>query len=127
MKWLRNIAIAVLLLGLVFCMVTGLAGSGSSGSNSTPDLNAKVWDMGSYIRVRNNDSFTWTNVRLELNSGLVADGYTAKVGDIAPGGEVRIITSQFAKSNGERFNASRLMPMNFGIWCDEGYHYGEWR
>ena len=117
-------------LSFASMVATGGSASGDSGSHGsgsrTPDLETRVWDMGTYIKIQNRGAVTWTNVKLELNSGLIADGYTVRVGDIGPGRSVEVGMARFAKSNGERFNPRALIPINFGIWCDQGYHYGEW-
>ena len=132
MKQHKKVLLILLGLALVCCygaaLFTGEASKTRSpeASYSTPDLKTRVWDMGTYFKVQNRDSFTWTNVKLELNSGLIAGGYTVKVGNISSGAMVKVGAARFTKSNGERFNPSMYEPINFGIWCDQGYHYGEW-
>jgi len=125
------LALLGLALLLSFCGAALFVGEiskpeSSEASYSTPDLNTRVWDMGTYFKVQNRDSFTWTNVRLELNSGLIAGGYTVKVGNISSGAMLKVGAARFTKSSGQRFNPFTHEPVIFGIWCDQGYHYGEW-
>lgn len=107
------------------------AGNHQKGGSSTVDLTARVRFTGNQIVVHNGDAFDWTNVKLEINSGLLSGGYVLNLPRMRAGEECSVGTMQFAKPNGERFNPFTHKPQKFTIWCDtmkgKGFYYGEWK
>lgn len=108
----------------------GSSSSSSSSSSSTIHLNAGVTFSGTQFIIQNNDSFDWTNVKLEVNSKTFSSGYILKSGRIAAGETYTVGAMQFANSDGEKFNPFSHKPLNFSIWCDtakgKGLYYGSW-
>ncbi len=45
-----------------------------------PDLNATVVFTGSQFVISNHNNFDWTNVKLEINSGIIRGGHTLRTG-----------------------------------------------
>lgn len=102
--------------------------------SSTVFLTATVSKIGSLIEITNKDTFDWTNIKLALNtkpSEPFTSGYTLKVAVIKAGETYTPEASEFAKSDGEKFNPSSYKLMNTSIMCDipqgSGWHYGEWK
>jgi hypothetical protein len=97
--------------------------------NST--LSAAVRFTGTQFVITNNDAFNWSNCKLEINSGIVRGGYELRAPLVAARSTSTIGASQFAKSDGERFNPFSMKPNSFSIACDtprgRGYSFGEWK
>lgn len=99
-------------------------------SSGIVDLNAHVQFTGEQFMVANKDSFDWTNVKLEVNFGLVSSGYILKVPIVKAYEIFTVGAMQFAKKGGERFNPFTQKPQKFSIWCDtpkgKGSYIGGW-
>jgi len=106
-------------------------GKPSTRPSSTIDLKASVRFTGTQFVITNNNSFDWTNVKLEVNSGLLRGGFVLKTKRICAGETYTVRAMQFAKGDGNRFNPLTNKPLNFSIWCDtpegKGFWYGSWR
>lgn len=98
---------------------------------STVDLNASVRFTGTQFVVSNNDAFDWTNLELEINSGLVSSGFVLRTQRMRTGGTYTVGAAQFAKPDGKRFNPVEFKPQNLSIRCNtpsgRGVYYGTWR
>lgn len=98
-------------------------------SSATIDLEASVRFDGSQFIITNQDSFDWTTVKLEVNSGLLTGGYVLKVKRLEAGHTYTVGALQFAKGDGTRLNPFTTKPQKFSIWCDvprgKGFWYGE--
>jgi len=93
-----------------------------------PDLNATVVFTGSQFVISNHNNFDWTNVKLEINSGIIRGGYTLRVGRMSAGQTYTVGAAQFSKSDGERFNPFTHKVKNITITCDDfGFYYAEWK
>lgn len=101
----------------------------STTSSATIDLEASVRFDGSQFIITNQDSFDWTTVKLEVNSGLLTGGYVLKVKRLEAGHVYTVGALQFAKGDGTRLNPWKVKPQKFSIWCDvprgKGFWYGE--
>lgn len=120
------------LIGLIVAGVLAAGTTnGGGGSSSTVRLNATVHFTGTQVVVKNKDSFNWSNVKLEVNPGLVSGGYVLNVPTMKAGETYTVGALQFAKSDGERFNPFTHKPQKFSIWCDtpkgKGFYSGEWK
>jgi hypothetical protein len=137
------IVLTIFIIGVISAIVINNGGStspsvgktvapnGESGTSSTVDLTAHVRFTGTQVVVQNGDTFDWTNVKLEINSGILSSGFILKVSRISGGQEYTVGAMQFAKPNGERFNPLTYKPQNFTISCNtpkgDGFYYGEWK
>lgn len=65
------------------------------------------------IRIRNNDSYEWKNVRLYLNSK-----YEARYPRVPPGEEAAVRIAEFTSKDGTRFNPFTTKPMSLVITAD---------
>ncbi|UCG94449.1 MAG: hypothetical protein JSW13_01435 [Candidatus Aerophobus sp.] len=104
--------------------------SSTSTSSSTIDLKASVKFDGTQFVISNNDNFDWTNVKLEVNSGLLRGGFVLKAQRMSAGEIYTVGAMQFAKGDGTRFNPFTTKAQKFSIWCDtpkgKGFWYGGW-
>ncbi len=91
---------------------------GNNSSGSSPSLNAEVRFSGTQIIIKNNDSFDWSNIKIELNAGMLDSGYYYEGGSIGAGQTATIGILNFAKSNGERLNPILIKPRTATILAD---------
>ncbi len=101
--------------------------SSSRTSAAIIDLEASIKFDGIQFVLQNQDSFDWTNVKLEVNRGLFARGYVLKVTRMEAGYIYTLGASQFAKGNGTRLNPIKVVPGKFSIWCDVPGGRGFWQ
>ena len=85
------------------------------------ELQAAVSYSGNDIAITNLNNFDWTDVKLDLNSGLIFSGYIYKPNFIGAGTTRTISFSKFSKKDGTRFNVSTTKPMNLDISCNTEY------
>ena len=122
--------------GLLFFIILAVGSvdtdSGSSSSSSTPkperpDLDSTVLFTGTEFVISNNNDFDWTNVKLEINSGLIRGGYTSREGGMSAGQTYTVGAAQFSKADGERFNPFTHKVKSMIITCDDGgFDYVRW-
>jgi hypothetical protein len=86
---------------------------------------------GTQFIITNNDSFAWSNCKLEINSKVFGSGYTYVGANIAAGATYSVGALQFANGDGQRFNPFTLKPQNLSISCNtpngRGFYYGGWK
>lgn len=122
----------VLVVIVYFIMFSGDDGEDEKETKpSSIDLTASVSFTGTQFVIINLDTFDWTNVRLEVNSGLLKSGYVLKTQRMSSEETYTVGAMQFAKGDGTRLNPFTTKPQNFSIWCDtprgKGFWYSEWR
>lgn len=124
--------ISIFALCIFIFLAFGSSGSdGDSGKNSTIDLKASVNFTGTQFIIKNNDTFNYTNVKLEVNSQGLKNGYILKTSILKAGESFTVGAAQFTKGDGTRFNPFTIKPKNLSIWCDtpsgkKGFYFGEW-
>jgi hypothetical protein len=89
------------------------------------DIEARVTHTGSAIRVENQNSWSWTDVELELNGS-----YTYHLSRLGAGTSRTIQLSSFSDDEGFRFS-SYQKAKSFWIMCedpsgDRKYYSGSW-
>jgi hypothetical protein len=84
----------------------------------SPEINAEVRFTGSQFIIKNTDSYDWTNVKMEINGGLLSGGYELNHRTIKAGQTYTVGAMQFADSDGKRFNPFQMKPQKFVI-CGE--------
>jgi len=127
------VAVFIIIFAIMFCG-PGSNGSGSSSSqnqSTSIDLKASVRFTGTQFVILNNDSFDWTNIKLEINSQGLRSGYILRASRLSAGAEYTVGAMQFAKKDGEKFNPFTHKPTNFSISCTaqggkSGFYFGEW-
>lgn len=123
----------LVVIGLIVAawLMVSLFTKGENGpAQSDLKLQASVKFTGTTFTIQNKDSFDWTNVSLEINSKGFTTGYTLKVGRIEAGKIYEVGATQFAKSDGEKFNPFTHKPLSFTIISNmtngTGYYFGSW-
>lgn len=119
---------------LAVLLATGTDDTGgavSKTASSTVDLHTTVRFTGTQIVIDNKDPFDWTDVKLEINPGLVSGGYALDVERMKAGETYTVGALQFANSDGERFNPFTHKPQKFTVSCNtpggRGFYYGTWK
>lgn len=92
--------------------------SPSTSVDVNVDLTAVIRFTGTQFVITNNDAFSWSNCKLEVNSGIVRGGYNLSAPLIATQSTYAVGAMEFAKSSGERFNPLTMKPNNLYIECD---------
>lgn len=105
--------------------------SAPSSESTFVHLNASAEFTGTQFVVKNNDSFNWTNVELELNEGLLKSGYKLTTPLMVAGQTYTVGALQFAKPDGTRFNPFQVKPQSITITCDtpkgKAIYTGSWK
>lgn len=94
---------------------SGREPSTSTARDEPRDIKASVSFDGAQFKITNRESRAWTNVRFEINPGILSSGYTLKVARIETGATYTVGAMQFANSKGERFNPFQQKPKEFHI------------
>jgi hypothetical protein len=135
MRWRNYTSLALIVIAAVLAVGTSDSGSGggsSAGGSSSGsvDLNANIRFTGSQFVVSNNDSFDWTNCKLEVNPKTFGAGFKYEGASLRAGETYTVGALQFANDDGERFNPFTHKPQAFSIYCDtpqgKGFYYGGW-
>jgi len=94
-------------------------------------LNASVIFTGTQFEITNNDNFSWSNVKLEINPGLLKSGYKLNVRVMSAGNTYTVGAMQFAKPDGTRFNPFSMKAQSISIYCNtskgDGSYHGSWK
>lgn len=108
-----SIAVISLLIGCCY---------GEPSRTKTINLDASIGFSETQVRVINNNSFDWENVKFSINynwfleTPIIKAGHTYIVG-----------LGQFTKSDGEKFNIWTHRPEHFNIYCDiQGNNKGKY-
>lgn len=124
---------SLLLLTFLLIMATATTDSDDSSTSSAPtyiDLKASVSFTGTQFVIKNQDTFDWRNVKLDLNPGTFSSGYVLNAGRMEAGETYTVGAMQFAKSDGEKFNPFSHKPQKLSISGDtpsgKGYYTGTW-
>ena len=94
-------------------------------------VDASIYFDGERFAITNNNDYEWTNVRFEVNSGLLSGGYVLKHSPMEAGHIYSVEALQFCKADGTKLNPQTTKPQNFSIFCDTpagpatGSWYGE--
>ncbi|MCL4735366.1 MAG: hypothetical protein KJ050_10570 [Candidatus Omnitrophica bacterium] len=80
-----------------------------------PRLSAGVTLSGNSFKIKNHNSKPWTDVYIEVNGGLVTDGFKKHLEQIPPGEATIIPCSDFADSYGTRLNLATMKPQKMFI------------
>ena len=89
-------------------------------------LKAEIRFDGSQFIITNNDNFDWTDVKFQLNEGIIRAGYRLNTDRVEAGHIYTVGVLQFAKPDGTRFNPITMKPQSMFIFCDQGSWNGEW-
>ena len=84
----------------------------------TVSLKAKVTFPGERFVVSNNDSFDWSNVRLEIMPESTEYWFGLKVPIISAGQTYTAAAAEFSREDGTCFNPDKMKPRKFRIQCE---------
>lgn len=141
-KWVLGILVG-------FCVLSGIVNSLKSKDQSSPSSQSTATQKkpepppkpnpvihpvvrfdGRQFIIRNDDTFDWSNVKLELNGGLFSGGYELKEPAIKGKTTYTVGALRFANSDGTRFNPFTMKPQKLTISADtpDGYAFyvGGW-
>lgn len=97
-------------------------------SSTAPEkLDASVSFTGTQFVITNENTYDWTDVKLEINYGVVSSGFVLRVARLQAGQKYQVGAAQFTKSDGERFNPFTHKPLKFAIFCKQGDYIGGWK
>lgn len=95
------------------------------GSAAAPEkLDASVSYTGAQFVITNKNSYDWTDVKLEINPGVVSSGWVLRVDRLQAGQQYQVGAAQFTKTDGERFNPFTHRVQVFMIFCKQGDYIG---
>jgi len=124
--------IGLCLVVLIFAVILGLLSGGDKKEQpqkaQVAAVDASIYFDGERLAIINNNDYEWTNVRLEVNSGLPSGGYVLKHPPMQAGHIYSVEALQFCKADGTKLNPSTTRPQNFSIFCDTpaGSATGSW-
>lgn len=113
--------------------ISGGKSSSSTSSSSVQDvtLKAAVRFTGNQFVLTNEDTFAWTDVKIEINSGMLKSGFIYRADRIEAGKTYTVGALQFAKPDGTRLNPFSVKPQNVTITAStprgSGFFYGGWK
>ena len=117
---------------LIFAVILGLLSGGGKKEQAQKAPVAAVdasihFDRERFTIINNND-YDWTNVKMEVNSGLPSGGYVLKHPPMQAGNIYSVEALQFCKADGTKLNPQTTRPQNFSIFCDTpaGPATGSW-
>lgn len=127
-KWVIGCLVIVTLIVVVGEITSSLIFDDNSEESSSAliDLKASVRFDGAQFIITNNGNFNWTNVKFEVNSGLLSGGYVLKASQMVAGETYTVGAMQFAKGDGERLNPFTHKVQNISIFCDTPKGNGFW-
>jgi hypothetical protein len=115
-KTFLGVVLPMLALFILAFLSGGCYGSTSSRSSSSKKINANVQFSATQIRITNNDSFDWTNVKMQINYKYIyRDISTFKAGTTST-----INMTEFVDSSSNRFNPFTMKAQDFMVWGNEG-------
>lgn len=118
-----------IVLGILLFLIVLVVGAGIllsddetkiETSQPAKTLSARIRFDGTQFTITNNNTFNWTNVKFELNSGILKGGYILRQGRIKAKNTYTVGALQFAKSDGTRFNPFTMKPQSIFIFADQG-------
>lgn len=112
---------------LLFLVVFGVVASffepekpPASQPAAPPSLACQVAKRGASLEVRHLGDDWWSNIEVTINGGLLGGGYSARAGTLGPGQTKAIPVSEFALSDGTRFDSARTKVKQVVVTADTG-------
>ena len=120
---------AILVVGLVavvlVVIVIAMVATCRSPSRSI-GLNAQVTFDGTQFIISNKNDFDWTNVKVEVNGGVVFPGFSYSIPKIAAETTYTVFANRFFKPDGSQFDPATTKIQRFTIACDTPNESGSW-
>jgi hypothetical protein len=126
-KKIPNTAILVVGLSAVVLIVIVIALVATCRSPSqNVGLNAEVTFDGTQFVISNKNNFDWTNVKVEVNGGVVFPGFSYSIPQIAAEQTYTVSGVRFFKPDGSQFDPGTTKIQRFTISCDTPNGPGSW-
>jgi len=95
-------------------------------------LKSKVIFSGETFVISNNDSFDWSNVKLEIMPESTEDRFRLKVPIVSAGEQYTADAAEFSREDGTSFNPYKMKPKKFWIFCEtptkeSGIYRASWK
>jgi len=111
-----NFIIGLIVIGVIVGLVASFS---SCGKSEKLQLDATISLSGTQFTITNNNDFDWNNVDLQINPGIISNGFEYKSGTLVLAGHTYTVQcSQFANSDGVMFNPLVYKLETFYINCD---------
>jgi len=108
-----------LLIAGIFTIPKQFEDNGSSFINAfllmPLDVKASVNISGTQFKTTNESDFDWESITLSLNKDELSSGYTLSLESLKQGETYAVDVTEFANSNGIRFDPSTMKPLRFSI------------
>jgi hypothetical protein len=128
--------VAWIALGFIFFGAIALIGDDDRARRArTPPamhLHAGVRFTGTLFVISNNDTFAWSDCKIEVNPGVPSSGFVYRAPRLDPGNTYNVGTMQFANNEGQHFNPLAFEPTSVSISCrdvpatNSGWYYAKW-
>jgi hypothetical protein len=89
-------------------------------------LNAAVTFDDTQFVISNKDDFDWTNVKMEVNGGVVFPGFSYSIPSIAAEKTYTVFGNRFFKPDGLQFDPATTIIQRFTIACDTPKGRASW-
>jgi hypothetical protein len=129
----QNLTLTILCFGVLFLALVAVEGLMPSQIRApaleAQHLDAQVFVLGDQMTVHNSGPGAWSNCSANLNMHGFSLGYTLQMGAI-PARDTKVISlTEFADSDGNRFNPAALKVLNLLLHCStpkgDGSFYSE--
>jgi len=121
LMWAGFAILAVALLSVILVRTLGLKNF-PSWPLTEHSLTVRIEFTGMQFVIQNGDDFDWENVEIEINAVGSSSGYKFETPIIRAGQTYRFPAVEFAKDNGERFNAFTVKPRSLTVRARKTVH-----
>lgn len=124
--WLAWVGIIFIVGWMIYAVSSN--SSSTSAPKDTTNLDGNVAYNDFQFKVNNLDQKDWEYCHFTLNNDFHYPGnsFSDKAGPIKAGEMVSISASQFAKSDGTRFNPYSVKPQSMNVDCNGRFGYWKW-
>lgn len=115
---LKSWIAAGVFLAIVIAIVVSFSGGGTSAPSNL-QLQATIYHSDYQFTITNDNSFDWHNVDMQINPGIISNGFEYRTSTVMLAGHTYTIgEGQFANSDSVRFNSITYKVSTFYISID---------
>jgi hypothetical protein len=111
---------------LLIVFIIALAAMCTRPPSKAVGLNASVTFDSTQFVVVNKDNFDWTEVKMEVNGGLISPGFSSNLNKISAGETRTVPYTKFLNLDNTQFNPSAAKIQRFEITCQTPKGEGSW-
>ncbi len=111
---------------LLIVFIIALAAMCARPPSKAVGLNASVTFDSTQFVVVNKDNFDWTEVKMEVNGGLISPGFSSNLNKISAGETRTVPCTKFLNPDSTQFNPSATKIQRFEITCQTPKGEGSW-